>query len=970
MPHTESPPESLSLSASLPVAALWQVQLLGGLQVRRGDELLSHFGSRSVAALLARLVLFPQRSHAREELIELLWPGVALAAGRNRLRQALFTLRQLLELPGPASATTPALLADRLSVRVAPGAFETDVQRFERCLREGRPADAFGLYAGELLPGFYDEWIHTERLRLATLFERVDASPPVQAAPAAHGTDPARPVDVARSSLPVYLTRFFGRESEGARLRAEVLGHRLVTLLGPGGSGKTRLAVELAAAFRDAGRTPAGTLSGPQAGGAPPFDFIAFVPLVNCATRAQVFDALLASLHLRQQDDDAFAPLIAALAGRRALLVLDNFEQLSGIAEDVVAQLAAAVPELHLLVTSRRVLGLDGEREFAIQPLALPALQALPTLPLDEAAINPALALFVDRARAVRADFHIEPGNLAALIDIVHLLEGMPLAIELAAARVRSIAPASMVELLRAARMAPGGQALALLSRSGPRGVGDLRHASMLRVVEWSWRLLDAAQARLLAALTVFHGGFSAAAVQAVCGGLAIDASVQLDALVSHSLLRSSTSVAADTGSANRYATFEPVREYAALQLAPVDAAALRAAHRAWLTEWARALPATPSLAEVRLEMPNLLAALASAAADAAPAGEGAAAAPAGTGSKPATAGAGADVIAPPESAVRLMLPLRRVLEDVELPADGLASLAQAVARCADPALRSQGHSLLGPLLFMAGRRDAALQHATLGLEGAPTGAPWRARALHAVARVRWRATRQTDGVTAPLDEAEALARATNDTELLASVLALRAFVVNHQGAHAEGEALHAQALALWEQGGNRHAINSGLYNLAVCAQNAGRHAETLARLAQIEPAARALHDWRRLSQVLNVRGNAHSELHRWREAVASFREGAHLAWECLALHELAYVLWNLPRALAHQRDPQRAVQIAAFAQVFWQTRFGPLSPADQRDLRRVRRLAACQLDAQRIEALRSAGAALTLADAVRLALG
>ena len=775
------------------------------------------------------------------------------------------------------------------------------------------------------------------------------------------------PVDAGGSSLPIYLTRFFGRESEDARLRAEVLGHRLVTLLGPGGGGKTRFAVELAAAFRDASRSPTGGLSGPQAGAARPFDFIAFVPLVNCATRAQVLDALLASLHLRQQDDDAFAPLIAALAGRHALLVLDNFEQLSGIAEDVVAQLAAAVPGLHLLVTSRRVLGLDGEREIAIQPLALPAPGAVPALPLEEAAINPALALFVDRARAVRGDFHIEPGNLAALVELVHLLEGMPLAIELAAARVRSIAPVSMVELLRAARTAPGGQALDLLSRSGPRGVGDLRHASMLRVVEWSWRLLDAAQARLLAALTVFHGGFSAAAVQAVCGGPAIDASVQLDALVSHSLLRASASVGTGTGTgtgtggANRYATFEPVREYAALQLAPADAVALRAAHRAWLTEWARALPATPSLAEVRLEIPNLLAALAGAAADAAPAGEGGAAAPIGTH---------AGVNTPPESAVHLMLPLRRVLEDVELPADGLASLAQAVARCTDAALRSQGHSLLGPLLFMAGRRDAALQHATLGLEGAAPGTPWRARALHAVARVRWRATRQTDGVTAPLDEAEALARAVDDTELLASVLALRAFVINHQGAHAEGEALHAQALALWEQGGNRHAINSGLYNLAVCAQNAGRHAETLARLAQIEPAARALQDWRRLSQVLNVRGNAHSELRRWREAVASFREGARLAWECLALHELAYVLWNLPRALAHQRDPERAVQIAAFAQVFWQTRFGPLSAADHRDLRRVRRLAACQLDARRIAALGAAGAALTLADAVRLAMG
>ena len=160
-------------------------------------------GSRSVAALLARLVLVPQCSHAREELIELLWPGVALAVGRNRLRRALFTLRQLLEPAEPTSASAPALLAARLSVRVAPGAFETDVQRFERCLRDSRPADAFGLFAGELLPGFYDEWIHTEQLRLAALFKRAGAGAngagTAGAGAACSTTSNCRPMASARS---------------------------------------------------------------------------------------------------------------------------------------------------------------------------------------------------------------------------------------------------------------------------------------------------------------------------------------------------------------------------------------------------------------------------------------------------------------------------------------------------------------------------------------------------------------------------------------------------------------------------------------------------------------------------------------------------------------------------------------------------------------------------------------------------
>ncbi len=925
-------PAATEFPAPVHTVALWHVQLLGGLRARRGDTVLANLGSRGVGALLARLALSPQSSHAREALIDLLWPGVELDTGRNRLRQALFTLRQLLEPPGPVTA--PVLIADRLSVRVVGGAIDCDVARFERCVRDGHPAQAIALYTGELLPGFYDAWIDDERLRLAALFERATAAlpmrppqpatlPPIAAAPAAPAAPvaPVAPVEVGRSTFPVYLTRFFGRDADGARLRAEVLGHRLVTLLGPGGSGKTRLAVELAAALRDGG------LQGDER-----FSFVAFVPLAGCTTRPQVLDALLAALHLRQHDDDPLSPLVAVLAGRRALLVLDNFEQLSGVAEDVVARLATLMPELHLLVTSRRVLGLDGEREVAIPPLDLPGAH----MPLDEAAINPAVALFVDRARAVRANFHLGPTNLGAVVELVHLLEGMPLAIELAAARVRSIAPAAMAGLLRGARALPTGLSLQLLHRGGPRSGGDRRHASMLSVIEWSWRLLEPAQAQLLAALTVFHGGFSADAAQAVCGALALLADVRLDELVSHSLLRA----AEGPGGAMRYTSFEPVREYAALQLDAEAARALRRQHRAWLTAWADALPATPDLAEARVETPNLLAALAGALAD--------------------------DV---PGAAIEMMLPLRRVLEDVELPAEGLAALATALDRCADATLRSRGHTLLGPLLFIAGRRDEALRHAELGLAGAPLAAPTRSRALYAAARVRWRIRHDATEVLPLLDEAEPLALATADDELLASVVALRAFVANGQQQYANGEALHAQALALWERQGNEHAVNSGRYNLAVCAQDRGRHEEALQSLALIEPSARALQDWRRVSQVLNVRGNALCGLRRWPEAAATFRESAQLAWDCLALHELAYVLWNLPRALAHVREAERALQLAGFAESFWQTRFGQLGAADRHDMRRVRRLAACSLDARQIPALWARGARLSLADALALAL-
>jgi predicted ATPase len=914
----------------------WTVRLLGGLEARRGDQRITNFGNRGVALLLARVALYPHRSHSREELIELLWPGVAIDVGRNRLRQALFTLRQLLEPPGPVPA--PVLVADRLSIRVVPGALECDAVRFEKAVRESRGEEASSLYAGELMPGYYDDWIDDERLRLVALRERVRDEPPAmlarsdaptgartdQASARSAMPDPVAAADVGRNSMPIYLTRFLGREAEEAQLRTEVLKHRLVTLLGPGGSGKTRLAVEVAAGLREAR---------PHT-----FDVVAFVPLAGCRTRPQALGALLAALHLRADgsSEDARASLVDAFAGRRALLVLDNFEQLCGVADDVIAHLAASIIGLHVLVTSRRALGLDGEREVVVPSLALPRRGRAP----HDAALCPAIALFVDRARAVRADFHAGPGNVDALIELAHLLEGMPLAIELAAARVRSIAPAAMTGLLRAAREAPGGRWLELLHRSGPRSGLDARHASMLGVIEWSWDLLAAPHARLLAALTVFHGGFSARAAQAVCGDLCDPVELGLDELVAHSLLRLERRNGADEGGAVRFGSFEPVREFAARRLAPDEALARRAGHRAWMRDWAGGLPATPSLAEVRDETPNLLAALASALADGVP-----------------------------DEAIRLALPLRRVLEDVELPAAGIALLEQAVGRCADPPLRSQGQTLLGPLLFNAGRREQATAHAEAGLAGAPPGSPWRGRALHAAARVGWRVHREPSMPAPLIAEGEQLAAAAADLELQASFLALRAFIANHERDTATGRTLHEQALACWERLGNEHAINSGRYNLAVSAQIAGRQVEALDRLAELEPSVRALHDWRRLSQALNVRGNAQSELRRWGDAVAAYGECIRVAWDCMALHELAYGLWNLPRALAHERDAERAVELAAFVAGFWETRFGALSAGDRHDLRRLRRLALCQLGARRCDTLWERGRRLPLAEAVAIAL-
>jgi predicted ATPase/tetratricopeptide (TPR) repeat protein len=905
--------------------ALWRVELLGGLALSDGDQRLARLPSRAITCLLARLALAPARAHGREELIELLWPGVALDVGRNRLRQALSTLKSILE-PASRVPAQAVLQADRAQVRVVSGTLACDVIDFERAVRAGDAGAAHALYRGELLPGFYDEWIDDERLRLAGLLDRLPLNGPApQALDARDPIEvPARPrASAARVSLPHYLTRMFGADEQGAQLRSLVLAQRLVTLVGPGGAGKSRLAVEVSHSLREHAAWPL-----PASQPFEPFDLIAFIPLAACTTPAQALDALTTTLQIAPGADAPLDALIAALAGRRTLLVLDNFEQLVRSGGDVVARLLSAVPHLHVIVTSRRALGIDGEHEFAVRTLPLPE----PGDDVECAAANPAVALFTERARAVRADFHLGSRNVAAVVDIVRALEGMPLALELAASRVRSISPADM----RLRLQGTGTPRLDLLQRSVARGAADQRHASMQRVIAWSLDQLDADQVRLLAALTVFAGPFSAAAAMALTSTESIDTQLLLDDLVAHCLVHRHAGSDDD-----RFGLYQPIREVVASRQDAAAARHWRQRLRVWAVQWARDLPPTPPLPAVRAEMPNLLAALASAVDDSAHG-----------------------------DAIALLLALRRCVEEVELPAEGLVHAQAAIEGCEDPVLKARGHSQLGPMLFTAGQAAAALRHAELGVACPAIDGEQRAQALYALARVRWRSRRLATEVEPLLDEADGLAERGADVDLRANLLATRAFVtIAHHRDQVAGERLHVQALALWQQTGNQHAINSGRYNLAVCAQNANRHRDAVDQLQPIILSAFDHQDWRRLNQSLNVRGNGYSGLRQWSLAVADYQQCIRVAWKSMASFDLAFGLWNLSRALAHLRQPEAAVRLVAFAALFWCTRFGELSAEDRHYIRLVRRLVARRLDPQRIDGLTRDGEQLSLSQAVALAL-
>ena len=997
----ESPGAATSAGAD---AAAWRLRLLGGFALDDGQQRLTRLRSRAAMALLARLAMAAGRDHAREELAALLWPEADAEAGLRRLRQTLSLLKAVLEPPGTAAV----LLADRRVLRVAPGGLWCDVPAFEAACRQRDAVTAQSLYRGDLLPGLYDEWIEDERRRLASLAERLgDAQPlpaaqaqvpltsvvpgaapapghsaaasvPPSAAPppvlASPGTataraavpyvaDTAQAADAATaavtrspthrpaaSRLPSYLTRLIGAELSGARLRALVAAQRLVTVLGPGGAGKTRLAVEVATWLSQPGPD--------QGHGAQPaaFERALMVPLVGATTADQVLDRLLLALRLGA-GGDAVDLLSQALDGQSLLLVMDNCEQLDDSAVMALATLTERLPAAHWLLTSRRPMGLDGEHEFALDALVLPALDD----PTAELALNPAVALFVDRARAHRPDFHVHTGNAQALAALVQWLDGLPLAIELAAAQVRTQGPAALLALLQAARADAARQgaaagSLAYLARRGPRSGTDPRLASMLAVVDWSWRLLSPPARTLLARLALLPAG---ALPQAACW-LAADQTpplplpptqALLDQLVSHSVLKAQPGQDGQL----RYAPPEAVREHALTQLrgevTATDAADGRPAGQRrlldWLQHWAINLPATPPLATVRDELPNVMAAVAAAAEPGAP-------------------------LADANAALRLVVMLQTAWGEIALPAGVLDSIERLLrASGLDDAHAAAAHALAATAYQVVGQPDDVRRHAAAALARPCPDPGLRATVLSRVARMRWRIDKDADGARALIDEALPLARLgdkPNTEAALLSLLAHLASVVDRDPARAR--ALSGQSLALWTQSGNRLLIAAGRYNSAVQAVQAGRAAEVLGEFDQLAADGRELQDWDLLAGALEAKGHALQKLRRWAESAEALRDSVAIAWDSLEMLALAHALWNLPPALLRLGQAQLAGQTMGAAEVLWRQRFGAFDANDRRDLKRVRRGARLLLGQSAAQAAWGSGAAQPLRDLVQTIRG
>lgn len=402
---------------------------------------------------------------------------------------------------------------------------------------------------------------------------------------------PLRSLDVRPNNLPTQLTSFVGRERELVEAGELLAANRLVTLTGPGGTGKTRLSLQVAA--NAAERYP---------------DGIFFVPLETVREPALVSARIASAIGLAETAGrTADVVLRDWLAGKQVLLVLDNFEQVLDAGASI-ADLLRDVPGLSALVTSRAALRVSGEHEYPVPGLPTPpdlsrlSSLELASLPAESRVVDAAslstyesVRLFIARATSVRPDFRVVNDNAADVAAIVARLHGMPLAIELAAARVKLFSPAALRARLE--------DQLTLLS-AGARDLPE-RQQTLRGAIAWSYDLLDDGHRRLLGRLAPFEGGIDLAAAEAVAGPaseLGIDVVDGLMDLADQSLIRS-----LETGGEPRFQVLDTIRAYAAEQLAERgELEAIRARHGAWFLALAQRIAPELAGAEQRALLDQL----------------------------------------------------------------------------------------------------------------------------------------------------------------------------------------------------------------------------------------------------------------------------------------------------------------------------------------------------------------------------
>jgi predicted ATPase/DNA-binding SARP family transcriptional activator len=603
-----------------------EVRLLGMFDVKYKKKTVN-VSSRPAQSLFAYLILNAGTLHRREKLAGMLWPDSLEETARDNLRHALWRIRKALE----SSSSTRFLHADDLTISFkATADYWLDTAALEK-LDEGAPADesmaVLSAYQGEVLPGFYDEWVVLEREHLSSVFEHHMArlmsllqdekrwsdildwaerwiklgqkpEPAYRALMSAHaakgdmskvaatyercvkslrefgmepseqtkqlyenlkaGKESPKPITVSTkfmakeisSNIPVPLTSFIGREKELKEIARLLSSFRLVTLTGPGGVGKTRLAIQTAHnsinKFKDG---------------------VFWVGLVGLSDANLIPQEIAQSLNVREVSN---MPLIEALKtylkSKDILLVIDNCEHLIRACAQYAEQLLAACPKLKILATSIESLGLFNETTWQVPSLPLPEMQQLSLKELQEFA---GIELFVQRASTAKTNFALNDQNATSVAQICQRLDGIPLAIELAAARIKLLSIDEIASRLD--------DRFSLLTAGSRTAIP--RHQTLRATIDWSYELLTEPERILLRRLSVFAGGFTLEAAEAVCsqGMKRSDILDLLGRLVDKSLV-----IVEEAAKINetRYRLLETIRQYALEKLTGVEEArAIRDQH-------------------------------------------------------------------------------------------------------------------------------------------------------------------------------------------------------------------------------------------------------------------------------------------------------------------------------------------------------------------------------------------------------
>jgi predicted ATPase/transcriptional regulator with XRE-family HTH domain len=726
---------------------------------------------------------------------------------------------------------------------------------------------------------------------------------------AAAAAEPRPPPAITGLRLSVPPTPLVGRAAEVAQVRA-VLDPggsqvRLLVLVGPGGVGKTRLA--LAAAAELASCYP---------------DGVAFVDLAPLRDARLVAATIARALEVRESGGRSARELVLEhLRARQLLLVLDNFEHLPAAAP-LLAELLGACPRLALLVTSRAALRLRGEQRFAVPPLATPPLPAAGTTRPEGAATDaltaaPAVQLFVARALAVAADFVLSERNAAAVAGICRRLDGIPLAIELAAARVTLLSPEALLHRLErrvgphateAPALHPGRAGALPLLTAGPADVPE-RQQTLRATLSWSYDLLEPGEQVLFRRLAVFAGGWTPDAAEAVCADAALSADEVLDrlqVLVDSSLVYRRE----DTGGEPRFGLLETIREFAQERLdASGEVADIRQRHHAWYLALTEAEPleqiSPPHVSALARDNDNLRAALAWA----------------------LRAGHA-------EACFRLAIGMAPLWYLRGRYAEGRAWVADALAleAGAPPArLRSQALSLDGLLASCQGDFGAAEARLADGLAMALAigDEPAALLAWHLLGTT---ALRRGDLAQAAERHAQALAiaRRLDLTTWQGVALTNLAAVARQQRRYARARSLGLEAAALLRRTNHAWGLARALQILAAVARADHDQAAADRLLDEALTFARDLGDQQGLAQLLLTLGHVARARRAPVQAAAAYAEGLATAQAAGDPVYLARHLEGLATLLA-EPCPGEAVRLAAAAATA-RRRMGIASVSDDRE--------------------------------------